>query len=139
MTVRSTENSTKFYRDLLGLTVAGGTLNMGTEQEHLDSLPDTRARVTGLTPQMGPPGVEFLEYELPTAGRPFPTDSHPTDLWHWQTTLVVPDVEVTAATLRGMAQFVSSSVVILPDMALGFTMGFQVRDPDGHVIQIISP
>jgi catechol 2,3-dioxygenase-like lactoylglutathione lyase family enzyme len=139
MTVRSTENSTKFYRDLLGLTVAGGTLNMGTEQEHLDSLPGTRARVTGLTSQMGPPGVEFLEYELPTSGRPFPTDSHPTDLWHWQTTLVVPDVEVTAATLRGMAQFVSSSVVILPDKALGFTKGFQVRDPDGHVIQIISP
>jgi catechol 2,3-dioxygenase-like lactoylglutathione lyase family enzyme len=139
MTVRSTENSTKFYRDLLGLTVAGGTLNMGTEQEHLDSLPGTRARVTGLTPQMGPPGVEFLEYELPTAGRPFPTDSHPTDLWHWQTTLVVPDVEATAATLRGMAQFVSSSVVILPNKALGFTKGFQVRDPDGHAIQIISP
>jgi pyruvate-formate lyase-activating enzyme len=66
-------------------------------------------------------------------------DSHPTDLWHWQTTLVVPDVEVTAATLRGTARFVSSSVVILPDKALGFTKGFQVRDPDGHVMQIISP
>jgi len=39
MTVRSSESSIKFYRDLLGLTVTGGTLNMGTEQEHLDSLP----------------------------------------------------------------------------------------------------
>jgi hypothetical protein len=38
-----------------------------------------------------------------------------------------------------MAQFVSPLVVILPDKALGFTKGFQVRDPDGHVIQIISP
>lgn len=139
MTVRSTENSTKFYRDLLGLTVAGGTLNMGAEQQHLDSLPGARAHVTGLTPKMGPPGVEFLEYELPTAGRPFPVDSHPTDLWHWQTTLVVPDVEAAAATLRGAAQFVSSTVVRLPDKALGFTKGFQVRDPDGHAIQIISP
>ena len=101
MTVRSTENSTKFYRDLLGLVVAGGTLNTGAEQQHLDSLPGARARVTGLTPTMGPPGVEFLEYELPAAGRPFPIDSHPTDLWHWQTTLVVPDVEAAAAaTLR---------------------------------------
>lgn len=44
MTVRSTENSITFYRDLLGMTVAGGTLNMGPEQEHLDSLPrDPRA------------------------------------------------------------------------------------------------
>src|SRR5262245_13702478 len=73
MTVQSTESSIKFYRDLLGMTVAGGTLNMGTEQEHLDSLPGARARVTGMQPQMGPPGVEFLEYELPPAGPPMPT------------------------------------------------------------------
>jgi catechol 2,3-dioxygenase-like lactoylglutathione lyase family enzyme len=139
MTVRSTENSTKFYRDLLGLTVVGGTLNMGAEQQHLDSLPGARVRVTGLAPKMGQPGVEFLEYELPTAGRPFPIDSHPTDLWHWQTTLIVSDVEATAAILQGMAQFVSSRVVTLPDRALGFSKGFQVRDPDGHAIQIVSP
>ena len=139
MTVRSTENSITFYRDLLGMTVAGGTFNMGIEQEHLDSLPGARARVTGLNSQTGPPGVEFLEYQLPTAGRPFPIDSYPTDLWHWQTTLVVPDVEAVAATLRATAQFVSSAVVTLPDKALGFTKGFQVRDPDGHAIQIVSP
>jgi catechol 2,3-dioxygenase-like lactoylglutathione lyase family enzyme len=139
MTVRSTESSIKFYRDLLGLTVAGGTLNMGTEQEHLDSLPGVRARVTGMKPQIGPPGVEFLEYELPTAGRPMPADSHPTDLWHWQTTLVVPDVEAVAATLKGTVSFVSSGVVTLPDKTLGFTKGFLVRDPDGHAIQFVTP
>ena len=139
MTVRSTEHSIKFYRDLLGMTVAGGTLNMGTEQQHLDSLPGARARVTGMKPVMSPPALEFLEYELPTAGRPVPVDSHPTDLWHWQTTLVVPDVEAAAALVQGMGQFVSSSVVTLPDRALGFTRGFQVRDPDGHAIQIVSP
>ncbi len=139
MTVRSTESSTKFYRDLLGMTVAGGTLNMGTTQQYLDSLPGARTRVTGLAPKMGPPGLEFLEYELPTAGRPFPTDSHPTDLWHWQTTVVVPDVEAAASALRGAAQFVSSSVVVLPDKTLGFTRGVLVRDPDGHALQIIAP
>ena len=121
------------------MTVAGGTLNMGAEQEHLDSLPGASARVTGMAPKIGPPGVEFLEYELPTAGRPFPIDSHPTDLSHWQTTLVVLDVEAAAATLRGTAKFVSSAIVTLPDKALGFTKGFQVRDPDGHAIQIVSP
>jgi len=139
ITVRSTENSTKFYRDLLGLTVAGGTLNMGAEQQYLDSLPGARARVTGLTPKMSPPGVELLEYELPTAGRPFPVDSHPTDLWHWQTTLIVSDVETAAAALRDAAHFVSSTVVTFPDKSLGFTKGFQVRDPDGHALQIVSP
>jgi len=137
MTVRSTESSIKFYRDLLGMTVAGGMLNMGTEQEHLDSLPGARARVTGMQPQMGPPGVEFLEYELPTAGRPIPVDSHPTDLWHWQTTLVVSDVEAAAATLR-TSSFVSPGVVTLADHTLGFSKGLLVRDPDGHVMQLVS-
>lgn len=139
ITVRSTENSITFYRDLLGLTVAGGTVNMGLEQEHLDSLPGARARVTGLTPKMSPPGVEFLEYERPIAGRPMPADSCPTDLWHWQTILVVSDVEAAAVTLQGMASFVSSGVVALPDRTLGFGKRLLVRDPDGHALQLISP
>ena len=139
MTVRSTESSTKFYHDLLGMTVAGGTLNMGTTQQYLDSLPGARTRVTGLAPKMGPPGLEFLEYELPTAGRPFPADSHPTDLWHWQTTLVVSNVEAVAAALKDTAQFVSAGVVTLPEKSLGFGKGFLVRDPDGHVMQVVSP
>jgi catechol 2,3-dioxygenase-like lactoylglutathione lyase family enzyme len=139
MTVRSTENSIAFYRDLLGFTVVGGTVNMGSEQEYLDSLPAARARVTGLIPTMSPPGAEFLEYERPTAGRPMPTDSRPTDLWHWQTTLVVSDVTATAATLRGMMPFVSSGVVIVPDRNLGFSKRLLVRDPDGHALQFVSP
>src|SRR5262245_9649185 len=139
MTVRSTENSIKFYRDLLGLTVAGGSVNVGTEQAHLDSLPGARVRVTGMTTQAGTPGVEFLEYQLPAAGRPMPGESHPTDLWHWQTTLVVSDLGAAVQSLQGIAQFVSSAIVTLPDKALGFTKGFQVRDPDGHAIQIVSP
>jgi catechol 2,3-dioxygenase-like lactoylglutathione lyase family enzyme len=138
MTVHNTDNSIKFYRDLLGMTVAGGTLNMGAEQEHLDSLPGARARVTGLAPQIGPPGVEFLEYEFPAAGRPMPADSHPTDLWYWQTRLVVSDVEAAAAMLRGTTQFLSSGVVTLPDKVLGFTKGFLVRDPDGHALQLVT-
>lgn len=138
MTVRSTENSLKFYRDLLGMTVAGGSLNVGTEQEHLDSLPGARARVTGLAPQRSQPGIEFLEYELPTAGRPLPMDSRPSDLWHWQTTLVVSDVEAAAALLQGIGRAVSSGVVTIPEGSLGFKKGFLVRDPDGHAVQVVE-
>lgn len=139
LTVRSTERSLKFYRDGLGLTVAGGTLNMGAEQQYLDSLPGARARVTGLAPAMGPPGVEFLEYEEPLDGRPMPVDSHPTDLWHWQTTLIVSDVESAAGSLRESSTFVSSGIVELPDSTLGFRRALQVRDPNGHVMQLVSP
>ncbi|MGH7164227.1 MAG: VOC family protein, partial [Nitrospiraceae bacterium] len=75
MTVRSTDSSLKFYHDLLGMTLGGSSLNVGTEQEHLDSLPGARARVTGIKPAVGPLGIEFLEYELPAAGRPIPADA----------------------------------------------------------------
>jgi catechol 2,3-dioxygenase-like lactoylglutathione lyase family enzyme len=138
MTVRKTDNSVKFYRDRLGLAVAGASLNIGTEQEHLDSLHGARVRVTGLQPLIGPPGVEFLEYELPESGRPMPADARPTDLWHWQVTLVVGDAEEAAARLRGHVTFVSSGVVTLPDGALGFKKGFLVRDPDGHAVQMVQ-
>jgi catechol 2,3-dioxygenase-like lactoylglutathione lyase family enzyme len=139
LTVRSTENSLKFYRGLLGLTVAGGTLNMGMEQEYLDGLPGARARVTGLTALIGPPGVEFLEYESPVAGRAFPADTHPTDIWYWQTTLLVSDAEADVNGLTDQAQLISTGVVALPDGSLGFKKGVLVRDPDGHAIQLVSP
>jgi len=138
MTVRRTENSIKFYRDLLGMTVAGGSLNVGTEQERLDSLSGAKVRVTGLKTVVGTPGVEFLEYELPAAGRPMPMDTRATDLWHWQVTLVVSDAEAAAGLLRSTSTLVSSGVVAMPDGALGFKKGFLVRDPDGHVMQIVQ-
>ncbi len=139
MTVRSTENSLKLYRDLLGMTVGGSSLNVGNEQEHLDSLAGARARVTGVRPAAVPPGVEFLEYESPAAGRPMPADARPTDLWHWQVTLIVRDVEAAAALLRAANyMLVSSGVATLPDGKLGFQKGLLVRDPDGHVMQLVK-
>jgi hypothetical protein len=33
---------------------------------------------------------------------------------------------------------VSAGVVTLPEPALGFTQGLLVRDPDGHVMQLIA-
>jgi hypothetical protein len=68
-----------------------------------------------------------------------PADSRPTDLWHWQTTLVLPDVEAAATMLRGIVPFVSTGVVTLPDKHMGFTKRVLVRDPDGHAVQLISP
>jgi hypothetical protein len=67
-----------------------------------------------------------------------PEDTKPTDLWHWQVTLVVDDADEAASRLRGHATFLSSSVVTLSDGALGFKKGFLVRDPDGHAVQVVQ-
>lgn len=136
--VADTATSLAFYRDLLGLEVAGESFNFGPEQERLNSVFGARLRISGLTAGSGV-GVEFLEYLSPATARPYPADSQVNDLWHWDITLVVEDAAATAELLQqARVPFISSGVVELPDNALGFRRGFLVRDPDGHAIRIIE-
>jgi len=138
--VRNTERSLAFYRDVLGLSVAGRSDNYGPEQEHLNNVPGAHLRITSLRGADGP-GVEFLEYLTPRDGRPYPTNERATDLIHWQTRVLVPDVEVAAARLRAEgAPFVSAGAVSLaPGAIMEGGRGLEVRDPDGHVVQLIEP
>ncbi|MBF2007472.1 MAG: VOC family protein [Chlorogloeopsis fritschii C42_A2020_084] len=136
--VSNTEASLKFYRDLLGLKLAGESENYGTEQEYLNNVFGARLHISGMrSPNV--PGIEFLEYLTPRDGRPFPVDARANDLLHWQTTLVVKDVQAVAQRLRlSKSAFVSSGVVRIAGERLGFKKGFLVRDPDGHVMRIVE-
>jgi catechol 2,3-dioxygenase-like lactoylglutathione lyase family enzyme len=135
--VENTNKSLKYYRDLLGLEVAGESLNHGTEQEHLNNVFGARLRITTLRAPSGP-GIELLEYLAPRDGRPFPPDARANDLVHWHTTVVVGDL-VTAMTRLGAGRgsLVSPGPVSLPSGDLGFGRGLTVRDPDGHVMRLI--
>ncbi|HZY31075.1 MAG TPA: VOC family protein [Candidatus Methylomirabilis sp.] len=136
--VTDTDASLRFYRDLLGLKVAGESENYGAEQEHLNNVFGARLRITGLRAASGP-GIEFLEYLTPPGGRPIPSDHRANDLAHWQTTLVTRDASAAAA--RGLAArhpFVSPGAVTLRERTLGFAKGFLIRDPDGHVMQVVE-
>jgi catechol 2,3-dioxygenase-like lactoylglutathione lyase family enzyme len=136
--VGDTRASLAFYRDVLGFRVAGESINFGTEQEHLNNVPGARLRITGLRAASGP-GIEFLEYLAPRDGRPFPTDERANDLVHWQTTVLVPDAKAAAAVARrGKFRLISPGPLELPDTVLGFRSGFRLRDPDGHVIQLVE-
>lgn len=136
--VGDTRASLAFYRDVLGFRVAGESMNFGTEQEHLNNVPGARLHITGLRAPLGP-GVEFLEYLQPRDGRPFPSDERANDLVHWETTVAVPDVEAAASAVRrGNFRLVTPAPVALPDTALGFGRGIVVRDPDGHVLQLVE-
>jgi catechol 2,3-dioxygenase-like lactoylglutathione lyase family enzyme len=136
--VADTRASLGFYRDVLGLRVAGESMNFGTEQEHLNNVEGARLRITSLRPPAGP-GIELLEYLTPRDGRPYPADERPNDLVHWQTTVLVPDLGVAAAAVRrGKYRVVSRGAVELPDTALGFRRGILVRDPDGHAVQLVA-
>src|SRR5213079_2876020 len=101
--VQDTEASLRLYRDRLGLRVAGGSENYGTEQEHLNNVFGAHLRITTLRAAKGP-GIEFLQYLSPRDGRPAPPDLRANDLLHWQTRLRVRD----AARVVGAAQGASA-------------------------------
>jgi catechol 2,3-dioxygenase-like lactoylglutathione lyase family enzyme len=137
--VNDTEASLKFYRDTLGMRIAGESENYGPEQEHLNNVFGARLRITSLRAAEGP-GVELLEYLAPRTGRPMPDDSEVNDLWAWETNIATRDINAAAQTLRFQrCPFISSGLVTLPDSSLGFHSGFLVRDPDGHIIEIAEP
>ena len=136
--VRETEKSLIFYRDLLGFKVAGESENFGTEQEHLNNVFGARLRITSLRAASGP-GVELLEYLTPRDGRRMPTDERANDLIHWQLKMVSSTAD-TLASLPGQCQFdlISPGIISFPKAELGFHQGLAGRDPDGHVVQIVS-
>lgn len=135
--VGDTETSLKFYRDTLGLRVAGESENYGPEQEHLNNVFGARLHITGIRAASGP-GIEFLEYLAPRDGRPVPADEKANDIVHWQTRLAVGDAGAAARAMRGKYAFVSTADVELPDNRLGFRRAVLVRDPDGHVMELAA-
>lgn len=120
--ISNTERSLAFYRDQLGLAVAGHSDNYGIEQEHLNNVEGAHLRITALRAASGP-GIEFLDYLAPTTGRAPPADSRPIDAWYWQINLRAARAATAATPLPG---------------ELGFDNGAVVRDPDGHASLIFG-
>jgi catechol 2,3-dioxygenase-like lactoylglutathione lyase family enzyme len=125
--ISDTETSLRFYRDVLGLRVAGESENYGSEQEHLNNVFGARLRITALRAAAGP-GVELLEYLAPRDGRPFPADEKANDLMHWRTKFLANRVNEAEQALRENRS---------PMISTGVVNGSIVfRDPDGHAIQV---
>lgn len=137
--VSDTSESLKFYRDSLGLSVAGESENYGTEQEHLNNVFGAKLHITSLRTKEDGIAVEFLEYLAPRDGRPFPADTKSNDLWHWQTSFAAARVDELAMLLRhDDFDFISSGVILFKENALNFKKGFLVRDADGHAVRIVE-
>jgi len=134
--VTDTNQSLRFYRDILGMKLTGESENYGTEQEHLNGIFGSRVRISGLRASSGF-GIEFLDYLAPRGGRQMPVDSRANDLWHWQTALSVDRAEIAVEKLKSDGiRFISPGVVTLPNRSLGLNKGALVRDPDGHALQL---
>jgi catechol 2,3-dioxygenase-like lactoylglutathione lyase family enzyme len=138
ITVSDTERSLSFYRDVLGLAVAGGSLNSGATQEHLDNARGAVVRVTALRPTSPEgPGLEFLQYLTPGGGRPIPVTMQANDIAHVHAVLEVDDMgSVVTQLQRNNVSFISPDVVSVN--SLGYSKGLMVKDPDGHVLLLIQ-
>ncbi|NDG74742.1 MAG: lactoylglutathione lyase [Synechococcaceae bacterium WB8_1B_136] len=135
-----TARSCRFYEQLLGLELGGDGVNSGIEQDHLDGLESTRVRITSHRCSSGA-GVECLNYLEPANGRPMPADQSAADLAHWQIRLQVDDLEALAPQLEahGGSAVTAGPVSLDPEQAqlLGFRHALQIRDPDGHQLQLV--
>lgn len=129
--VSDTERSLHFYRDTLGMRVAGSSENYGTEQEHLNNVFGAHLRITAVRAQHGP-GIEFLEYVTPAGGRPFPADTKASDVWYWQINLCASQPAAFEPSLKESHLQLISGATELPQAELGWHSGLITRDPDGH-------
>jgi catechol 2,3-dioxygenase-like lactoylglutathione lyase family enzyme len=135
--VEDTEASLRFYRDTLGMRVAGESENHDVEQEHLNNVFGARLRITGLAADTGP-GVELLEYLAPRDGRPAPHDLRANDIAHWQTTLVTSNLDALMPMARAhRLALVSPGPIDVSSLSGGFRTGSLARDPDGHGMRLV--
>lgn len=133
--IDDTDKSAAFYQDLLGLKIAGNSENYGSEQEHLNQVFGAHLIITGLKAQQGF-GVEFLDYLAPPGGRNYPTDSKANDLWHWHTTVFVPNETTIPTTLKETKMNPTGSAAFQHPI-FGKVQAALLRDPDGHAVLVL--
>ena len=138
--ISNTEQSLKFYRDLLGMQVDGGSLNQGKTQARLDCLSEeVEVRITALRPDRGRLGIELLDYLVPSNSRPMPSNWKSCDIANMQIELVVNDIEQAVEMLRQNGiEFVSSRVVKFTESCCTYSQGCLVKDADRHSILLIA-
>lgn len=134
--VSNTDSSLAFYRDLLGIERRGDSWNKGIEQSHLNYVENASLHITGLRAPAGP-GIEFLEYLNPGPGKKYPEDSRTDDIWHWQTTLLVSNInEVFDQLISKPYKIISKGIITLSTDNGRTVKAFIVRDRDGHAMLI---
>ncbi len=136
--VANTAISLAFYCDLLGMKLQQQSENSGVEQEKLSGIYHAKVKISSLKASAGL-GIELLEYIEPDIGRPMPIDTHPSDLWYCQTTIITENSTSKIQQLK--AERVSplpTEVIPASESDIEFGQSFLIKDPDGHIIKLID-
>lgn len=137
-TVSDMDRSIAFYTGVLAFEKASDVEVAGSEFEHLTGVFGARARVVRL--RLGSETVELTEYLTPQ-GRPVPVDSRSNDRWFQHIAIIVSDMDRAYARLReNKVRHASTGPQTLPAYitAAAGIRAFYFKDPDGHVLEILS-
>ena len=140
ITVADTAQSLHFYRDLLGLTKKGESLNSGESQELLSGVKNARVHITGLRyDHPTAAGIEFLHYLAPTDGKPIPAGRSTTDRAYAHSVIFSTNLPALVDKLKKAGvRLVSPGIVQLRQCNGAFGSGCLVRDPDGHDVLLVG-
>jgi catechol 2,3-dioxygenase-like lactoylglutathione lyase family enzyme len=131
--VSNTANSLQYWVNKLSLEKKGESHNTGTEQAHLNFVKNAELQITGLATVEGP-GVEFLQYLNPGAGKNYPTDTQCDDLWNWLTKVNCTGIDALFTQLTSANVKIFSEAVVV----INGKKNFIARDPDGHAVWFIE-
>lgn len=133
--VSDLDRSLAFYNDLLGLGIAGRSLNQGPEQDRLDGLSGCVVDVVALQPTIAPtPHVELLHYRTPP-GRVAVTPPRANDVSSVCQVHQVKGLDGLVEQLKEAGTtFVSKEIITLKTGSKAIS----IRDPDGHLIILID-
>jgi catechol 2,3-dioxygenase-like lactoylglutathione lyase family enzyme len=134
--VAGTAPSVAFYRQILGFSVVGGSLNRGREQEQLDAVPGAVVEVTALDPGAeNSPHLELLCYRCPGRPHSAPAALRSNDVAATRLTLEVDDVPALEHRLAAArVRLISAGTVTLRDNRPALL----IRDPDGHALLLVG-
>jgi catechol 2,3-dioxygenase-like lactoylglutathione lyase family enzyme len=135
--VSNTDRSLAFYRDLLGMRVAGESENYGDEQEHLNNVFGAHLRITSLRSPAGP-GIELLEYISPRNGRAASHDAMPTDIEHHETVVRLQSLETLKQARSAQFTRISNRDAVT-ELPLHANRAKLLSDPDGHMLLAVAP
>lgn len=140
ITVSNLDSILPFYTTLLPFSLAGiREVAPGTLKRVFGITTSSKARVATL--QLGAETLELLDFGAPDPGRPIPSDSRSNDGWFQHVAIVVSDMDKAYQRLRtGKVEHISTAPQTLPGYitAAAGVKAFYFRDPDGHVLELIS-
>ena len=139
ITIADTAASLAFYRDQLGMKVAGGSLNIGPTQDYLDNVFGARVRVTAMCRLRRRRTSSFCSTRRRrAAGRCRPTPRRTTfgtgRRRCWSTTCEQPP----RAARRRSSLCLARHSDQFPRRRFGFSRAMMVRDPDGHAMRLVQ-